>query len=65
MAMMPSAKAHVADAVDQEGLLGRHRRGSARVPEADQQVAAQAHQFPAGEDEQEVVGHDQEEHRGT
>ena len=63
MAMMPEREAHVADAVDQEGLLGRHGRGPARIPEADQQVAAQPDQLPAGEDEQEVVGHDQEEHR--
>ena len=49
-------EAHVADSVDQEGLLGCHGRGAPWVPEADQEVAAQAHQLPAGEDEQEVVG---------
>jgi hypothetical protein len=56
-------EAEVADTVDQEGLHVREDRRRAGVPEADQQVRHQAHRFPAEEQLQEVVGHDQHQHR--
>ena len=55
-------KAEVADAVDEERLLGRQCRRAAAVPEADQQVARQADQLPGREQQQEVVGQDQQQH---
>jgi hypothetical protein len=56
-------EAEVADAVDDERLLPRLRRGRTLVPEADQQVRAQAHALPAHEQEQEVVREHEREHR--
>ena len=59
----PEREADVADAIDDERLLGGQRGGSLAVPEADEQVARQADQLPRHEDDEPVVGHDQEEHR--
>ena len=56
------AEPEVADAVDDERLLRRSRRRRLLVPEADEQVAAQADQLPADVEEQEVVGQDQHQH---
>ncbi len=56
------AEAEVADAVDDEGLLGRAGRRGLLVPEADEQVAAQADRLPADVQQQEVVGQDQQQH---
>ena len=56
------AEPEVTDAVDDERLLRRSRRRWLLVPEADEQVAAQAHQLPAHVEEQEVVGEDQHQH---
>ena len=56
------AEPEVTDAVDDERLLRRSRRRRLLVPEADEQVAAQAHQLPAHVEEQEVVGEDQHQH---
>ena len=59
----PEREAHVADSVDQERLLGGDGGAAARIPEADQQVAAQPDQLPAGEHEEEVVRQHQQQHR--
>ena len=59
----PEDEADVADAVDDERLLGGQRRRALAVPEADQQVAAQADQLPRDEHDQEAVRQDQQEHR--
>ena len=45
-------EALVGDAVDEERLLGCQRRRAPRVPEADQQVARQAHELPGGEEDE-------------
>ena len=58
----PERESDVADPVDDEGLLRRERRGAPAVPEADQQVARQAHELPPREDHQEVVRQDQQQH---
>ena len=55
---------HVADARGDEGLLGRRRRAGLVEPEADEQVAREAHQLPAHEEQQQVVRDDEAEHRG-
>ncbi len=52
----------VADAIDDEGLAPSARIGRVPVPEADQQVAAQAHQLPAHEQHQEVGPQHQDQH---
>src|SRR5882757_175614 len=56
-------QAHVADAVDQEGLL--RGRGGARLvlPEADQEVRGEADALPADVQQQVVVGEDEQQHR--
>ena len=59
----PEREAHVADAVDDECLLGGERRGALAVPEADEQVAAQPDQLPGHEHDQEVAGQHQQQHR--
>ena len=55
---------HIADAGDDEGLLGRLPRRWPFVPEADQQVGADANQFPGHIEQQEAVGKDDREHGG-
>ena len=55
-------EAEVADPVHQEGLHVGEDRGRLLEPEADQQVAHQAHRFPAEEQLQEVVAHHQHQH---
>ena len=59
----PEREPDVADAVDDERLLGGQRRGPLAVPEPDEQVARQAHQLPGDEDDQEVAREDQQQHR--
>src|SRR6266516_1160149 len=49
-------QAEVADAVGDEGLLGRHRRLGLVLPEPDQQVGGQADALPAHIQRQVVVG---------
>ena len=56
------AEPEVADAVDDERLLRRARRRGLLVPEADEQVAAQADSLPADVEQQEVVAQDQHQH---
>ena len=53
-------EAEVADAVDDEGLLAGVGGGGLREPEADQQVRGEADALPADEEQQEVVGEDQD-----
>jgi hypothetical protein len=62
MKNMPMRNAEVTDAVRDEGLLAGVRVGVLGVPEADEQVGAEAHTFPAHEHEQQVLAHDQHEH---
>ena len=57
-------EAQVADPGDQEGLLRRLSRRLELVPEADEQVRAQAHDLPGHEGEQQVVGEDEAQHGG-
>ena len=56
-------EAEIADAVDEEGLEVGEDGGRLLEPEADQQIRHQAHSFPAEEQLQEVVAHDEHEHR--
>ena len=49
-------EAEVADARDDERFFAGVRRGLLQEPEADQQVAAQAHAFPADEHHDQVRG---------
>ena len=53
----------VAEAVDDEGLLARVRGGFLFVLIADQEVRAEADRLPAEVELQEVVRHDEHEHR--
>ena len=53
----------VADAVDDEGLAPCVRLGVVVEPEPDEQVAAEAHPFPADEHRHQVVAEDEEQHR--
>ena len=55
-------EASVADAVDDESLVGRVARGLTVEIETDQQVRAQAHAFPADEKQDVVVRQDEREH---
>ena len=57
------AEAEVADAVDDECLLGGVGRRAALEVVADQQVGAETDRLPEDEEEQEVVGQHQHQHR--
>ena len=57
-------QADVADAVDDERLLGRGGRRRLVRPEPDQQVRRQAHAFPPDVEAEVVVGEHQQQHRG-
>jgi hypothetical protein len=59
---MPEKEAEIADPVDDEGLHGRRVGGFLVVPEADEQVAREAHALPAEEHLDQVVGGHQHEH---
>ncbi len=56
-------KSGVANAVDDERLVGRVARRLALEIEADQQIRAQAHALPADEHQHVVVRQDQRQHR--
>ncbi len=56
-------EAEVAEAVDHERLHARRRLRRIRVPESNQQVAAQPHTLPTEEHDHEVVAHDEQQHR--
>ncbi len=55
-------EAHVADAVYPKRLIARIRGRLLQEPEADQQIAAQAHAFPAHEEQCIVRGQNQRQH---
>ena len=55
-------EAHVADARDDERFFARVGRRFLQEPEADQQVAAQAHAFPSDEHHDQVRGQHQRQH---
>ena len=57
------AEAEVADAVDDERLLGGVVGRAAPEVEADQQVGAEADRLPEDEEQEEVVGQHQHQHR--
>ena len=59
----PDDEPEVAELGDPEGLHGRTRGGRPRVPVADQEVGAQAHQLPEHEHLDEGWGEDEPEHR--
>ena len=59
----PHQHADVADPVDDERLVGRVAVDLLLVPEADQQVRADADQLPEHEDHEDVARGDQAEHR--
>ena len=54
--------AEVADAVDDERLVGRVRGALALDVEADQEIGADAHQFPEHEHHRQVAGDHQPQH---
>src|SRR5437870_1033538 len=54
---------HVADHVHHERLSRGHHGGVPLVPEADQQIGAQADHRPADDQEDEVVSEDEQQHR--
>ena len=56
-------KPEVTDPVDDKRLGCRGPRRVSLIPVADQQIGAQAHRFPEHEQLEEVVGHDQHQHR--
>ncbi len=56
-------QAEVADAVGDEGLLAGRGVLLVAEPEADQQVAAQAHALPADEEHRQAVAQDEHQHR--
>src|SRR6185295_17052898 len=56
-------EAEIADAVDDEGLDGGRVRLRLVIPEADQQIAREAHALPAEEKLHQVVGRHQHQHR--
>ena len=60
---MPIRKNDVARLGDPEGLHRRARRLGPRVPVADQEVGAEAHQLPADEELDEVGGEHDPHHR--
>src|SRR5215471_3264412 len=58
----PEDKSCVADTVDDKGLFTSVGSGFFQEIEPDEQVAAQAHAFPADEHEQHVVGENESQH---
>jgi len=52
----------VADPVHHEGLVPRDGIGVILVPKADQEIRTQPDPLPADKKEQQIVGHDQEQH---
>ena len=55
-------EAEIADPVDDEGLDGGGVGRRPVVPEADQQIGAEAHALPAEEELHEIVGRHQHQH---
>ena len=54
---------HIAHTSGQERLLAGVRGGVLLKPEPDEQIGTQSNKFPADIDAQQVVGHDEEQHR--
>jgi hypothetical protein len=52
----------VADPVDHKGLFAGVAGGLLLIPEADEQIGAEPHAFPAHEHQEEVVGAHQNQH---
>jgi hypothetical protein len=59
----PEGEPDVAHPVHEERLLARQGRRVLAEPEADQEVAAEAHQLPGDEDRQPAVAEDEQQHR--
>ena len=59
----PQHQPHVAHDVDHERLDPCARGGAAPVPEGDQQIRGRAHERPAHDQQQEVAGQHQQQHR--
>src|SRR4029077_17300966 len=55
-------EAEIADAVNDEGFLAGVRRGFAEEIKTDEQVAREAHAFPADEEEDVIAGKDENKH---
>ena len=55
--------ARIAHAGHDERLARRRAVRGIAVPEADQQIAAQSHAFPAQQEKQEIVPQQQRDHR--
>ncbi len=55
-------KTKIAQAIGQEGLFGRVGRRGALVPETDEQIAAQADQFPKNKHLEEIIADHHAEH---
>ena len=56
-------KAKVPDPVDEEGLVGGSSGRGPFMPEPNQQIGAEADQFPEDEHRDEVVGENDSQHR--
>ena len=56
-------KAEIADPVNNKSLVAGYSIRVILVPEANQEVRAEPHALPADKEEQEIIGHDQHQHK--
>ena len=56
-------KAEIADPVNNKSLVAGYSIRVVLVPEANQEVRAEPHALPADKEEQEIIGHDQHQHK--